>query len=156
MAPLRVRSRGATPTLVSVATAATILIATAASLPPPAGAGRLFGAGSPVYLGTPADACPTVGAVLSTCACQEEVAASPRLVVVAPPPPAGRGGTACALLERPDAALACHPRGGLTCAVTCAPPRPYCAFGSLGFDAKTGGGVCACALSGNVKLVVRK
>lgn len=84
------------------------------------------------------------------------MAASPRLVVVAPRPPSMRDGTACAVSERPDATLTCHPGGGLTCAVTCAPPQRYCAFGSVRVDAKTGGGVCACALSGNVKLVVRK
>lgn len=129
-----------TRTLVAAAAAAVLLVASAA----PAMAQT---ADDSVYVGTSANACPTVGRVLRECDCSLAVT-PPRSVVL---PTDEASGLWCPVVDGPSITrYFCDPAGGSRCNVVCRPPKDYCSS-PLRTDGK-----CGCGRTGNRIVVVRK
>jgi len=102
-----------------------------------------------VYVGSPADACPTVGRVLRECRCSLAVT-PPRSVVL---PTTEASGEWCPVVDGPAITrYYCDTEGVSDCRVVCRVPRDYCVPGSLRRD----GTNCRCAKSGNRVVVLPK
>lgn len=100
-----------------------------------------------IYVGTSADACPTVGRVLRECDCSLAVT-PPRSVVL---PSEEASGLWCPVVDGPAITrYFCDAAGGSRCNVVCRPPKDYCSS-PLRAD-----GNCGCGRTGNRIVVVRK
>lgn len=100
-----------------------------------------------VYVGTPTNACPTVGVTLRNCRCSA-VITPPRSTVL---PTDEVSGLWCPVVPGPAITrYYCDEAGTIDCGVVCRPPRGYCA-GPSRVDGK-----CRCGTSGNRIVVVRK
>jgi len=133
------------PTLrvaVKAATVAALAAIAAAATAPVAGGQAL----SPIFVGSPADACATVGRVADTCACSVADVA-PRPTVMAPVEPSGLW---CPVRLRLGLRYFCDEAGLQTCNVVCVGSAFYCAPDSL----RDAGSNCRCASTGTRLVVV--
>lgn len=133
-----------TRTLVAAAVTAALLVAIAA---PVEGQATALAADDSIYVGTPNNACPTVGRVLRECDCSMAVT-PPRALVL---PTDEVSGLWCPVVAGPSITrYFCDPAGGSRCNVVCRPAKDYCAS-PLRPDGK-----CGCGRTGHRIVVVRK
>lgn len=133
-----------TRTLAAVTVAAALLVAVAA---PVAGQAAAPAVDDSIYVGTPADACPTVGRVLRECDCSMAVT-PPRALVL---PTDEASGLWCPVVDGPSITrYFCDSAGESRCNVVCRPAKDYCAS-PLRADRK-----CGCGRTGHRIVVVRK
>jgi len=134
MAPTRRAAvkAAAVATLASIAAAATASVAGGQAV-------------SPIFVGSPTDACAPVGRVADTCACSV-VDVAPRPTVLAPLEPSGLW---CPVRSRSGMRYFCDDAGLHTCNVVCVGSAFYCAPDSL----RDAGTNCGC-LSTGTRLVV--
>jgi len=126
---------------VKAAAVATLAAIAAAATAPVAGGQAV----SPIFVGSPADACAPVGRVADTCACSV-VDVAPRPTVLAPLEPSGLW---CPVRLRSGMRYFCDDAGLHTCNVVCVGSAFYCAPDSL----RDAGTNCGC-LSTGTRLVV--
>lgn len=133
-----------TRTLAAIAVAAALLVAVAA---PVAGQAAVPAVDDSIYVGTPTDACPTVGRVLRECDCSMAVT-PPRALVL---PTDEESGLWCPVVDGPSITrYFCDPAGGSRCNVVCRPAKDFCAS-PLRADRK-----CGCGRTGHRIVVMRK